>query len=74
MFKFFIILALLGLAYTYFKNASSFKAKKHNDRAPKQAENIIPCAYCGLHIPMSESVSFDNVYYCSDAHRKAFLK
>ena len=74
MTKFFIILALIWLGYTYFKNASRGRPKNPNAAAQKQAEDIVPCAHCGLHIPKSDSVSANNQYFCSDAHRKAFLK
>ena len=81
MTKFFIILALTWLAYTYFKNTSGFKntssSRTKNQRdttTSKKAEDIIPCAHCGLHIPKSESLIANNQYFCSDAHRRAFLK
>ena len=74
MTKFFIILALIWFAYLYLKKAVSPKMHNREDSGPKQAEVIIPCAHCGLHIPKSESIAINNIYFCSDAHRKAFLK
>lgn len=76
MFKFFIILALIWMVYIYLKYASNIKTKNQNnsDAVQKQVEHIIPCAHCGLYIPMNESISADNLYFCCGAHHKEFLK
>lgn len=44
-------------------------------------EDIVGCAYCDLHLPVSEAIlssatsaGDDAVYYCSEAHRLAALR
>lgn len=37
-----------------------------------QAEDMVRCIYCGVHLPKSESLMADSKYFCCDAHRRAF--
>ena len=74
MTKFFIFLALLWLVYSYFKNTSRAKSKHSSDATQKYAEDIVPCTHCGLHIPKSDGILANKQYFCSEAHRKEFLK
>lgn len=39
-------------------------------REALQAERMVACAHCGLHVPESESVQADGVHYCSGEHRR----
>lgn len=37
---------------------------------PDNAEKMVGCAYCGVHLPLSESVAGSGaLHYCSDEHR-----
>ena len=37
---------------------------------PDTTEKMVACAYCGIHLPLSESVAGSGaLHYCSDAHR-----
>ena len=40
-------------------------------QTPPRAEDMVRCAYCGVHLPVSESILAGKNYYCSDAHRRA---
>jgi uncharacterized protein len=33
-----------------------------------RAETMVQCAYCGLHIPVNESVADQGRYYCDEEH------
>ena len=35
----------------------------------KQPQDMVRCAYCGLHLPDNEAVVSHNASYCSEAHR-----
>ena len=38
--------------------------------AADAAENMVRCAQCGLHLPLSEALSGSSTeYFCSEAHR-----
>lgn len=50
------------------------KARKESEpdgNAPGQAEDMVRCAHCGLHLPKRESVAEEGKFYCGDAHRRA---
>ncbi len=44
-------------------------AEKTGQAGP--AEDMVRCAYCGVHLPKSESILSGGNYYCCDAHRRA---
>lgn len=52
------------------------KSYRMADSAGKQtsAEDMVRCAHCGVHLPVSESVREGDLYFCSVAHRDAHKK
>lgn len=38
--------------------------------APKEGEDMVRCAQCGVHLPKSESLLSQGKHYCSDEHRR----
>jgi uncharacterized protein len=38
---------------------------------PMQAEDMVRCVHCGVHLPKHESIHAGGAYYCSEAHRRA---
>ncbi len=36
---------------------------------PKQAQAMLECAHCGLHLPSADAVVAGSRVYCSEAHR-----
>ncbi len=42
-----------------------------NSPGRSEPENMVQCAYCGIHLPTSDSFSANNQYYCCEAHSKA---
>jgi uncharacterized protein len=51
--------------------------KSYRNQLPKdegssgQAEDMVRCVHCGVHLPKNESILAGNEYYCSEAHRRA---
>jgi uncharacterized protein len=39
--------------------------------APAGAEDMVPCAHCGVHLPRGDAVMDGELAYCSVAHRQA---
>ena len=39
--------------------------------APKHSlpVTVVPCAYCGLHIPKNEALAANGRYYCCTSHK-----
>jgi uncharacterized protein len=38
---------------------------------PAQAEGMVVCAHCGVHLPRSEALNVGELTYCSPVHREA---
>jgi uncharacterized protein len=50
--------------------ADSTAAAPPAPETPDTAEKMVACAFCGIHLPLSESVAGSGaLHYCSDAHR-----
>ena len=41
------------------------------ENVPGQAEDMVLCAHCGVHLPKRESILTRGKFYCSEAHRRA---
>ena len=66
-----ILLLVLGLFVAYWI-LKSYKKKVERRANQKQvgAEDMVRCAQCGVHLPRSESLTSDDVSYCSADHRR----
>ena len=40
--------------------------------ADPQAEDMVDCAYCGVHLPRGEGIMSGPRYFCSKEHEQAF--
>ena len=47
------------------------KEGNHGEGAPVQAEDMVRCVHCGVHLPKQESILAGGKFYCSEAHRSA---
>ena len=43
-------------------------------RPPPAPQEMIACAYCGVHLPRDEALPGRGGVFCGDAHRAAFEK
>ena len=41
-------------------------------QGPPQAQDMLQCAQCGLHLPRDESLPGKGGVFCGEAHRSAF--
>ncbi len=41
------------------------------DEVRGQAEDMVLCSRCGVHLPKRESIQAGGKFYCSEAHRRA---
>lgn len=67
MSRLLLIIAIVAVVYLLIR---------HYRQAPKQTsiENMVSCAYCGLHLPGSESINSDGRFFCGVEHRDAYRK
>jgi len=67
---FFAIIALL--IYWIIK---SRQPKDMDTNSPSEAiEDMVRCTHCGVHLPKSECITNDNMFFCSDEHRHQHLE
>ena len=65
----FLLLFLFGvMIYLVLKRAKRTPPDK--PKAVPPAETMIECAYCGLHVPLGESVAAADRRYCCEEHRR----
>ncbi|MEO8333268.1 MAG: PP0621 family protein [Gallionella sp.] len=70
MSRLLVLFAIVAVVYllfrSYRKNAS---AQDKTD-----AEDMVRCAHCGVHLPRSESIRAEGRDFCSAEHRDAYRK
>jgi uncharacterized protein len=65
-----LFLAVIA-AVVYWLLRSYRKQLPKEDSFSGQAEDMVRCAHCGVHLPKRESIIAGENYYCSEAHRRA---
>jgi len=82
MIKIFLLIIAVWLVITVLKryignlessSGSADEADKMNPGHP-ESEDMVQCAYCGVHLPASDSFLVGGQYYCCEAHSKALSK
>ena len=58
------------IAIVYWLLRSYRKKLPGDDTAPRQAEDMVLCVHCGVHLPKCESIQAEGKFYCSEAHRR----
>jgi len=69
-----IILLVLGLLLVYWLlKGYRRRVDRAGPKAPPavDAENMVQCAQCGVHLPRSESITTQGSFYCSAEHQRA---
>ena len=61
------ILLLAIAIWLVFVILKRYRASMQQPRA-RTSEDMVQCAACGLHLPKSDSLTKDGLYYCSIAH------
>jgi uncharacterized protein len=53
------------------------KARKHTstkiESLADASEDMVRCAYCGVHLPESESIANEDNFFCSNEHLHKYL-
>jgi uncharacterized protein len=68
-----LLLLLVGIvAYLVWKGLSR-DARARGERRPRtDAERMVGCSECGVHLPVSEAVESGGNFFCSEEHRRTF--
>ena len=72
MSRLLFLAAVIAIVYWLLK--SYRKQLPKEDVAPRQAEDMVLCVHCGVHLPKCESIQAEGRFYCSEAHHRAHLK
>jgi uncharacterized protein len=56
------VFGLIYLAFKYYAKSSSTKADSVD------AEDMVCCARCGVHLPKSQSINSDGKFFCCQSH------
>lgn len=65
----FLFLVVVGvLLYLIVTRAK--RGPREKPGAPAAPESMIQCAYCGVHLPQSESLPAGGRRYCCEEHRR----
>jgi uncharacterized protein len=66
MSRLLFLVAIVALIYLLLK---SYRRASRRPVAPDEAEDMVRCAQCGVHLPKGESIAAGGQHYCSEAHR-----
>lgn len=62
-------LLFLLIAYLAWRLLRGRKEPPASPPPPSSPEAVVGCAWCGLHVPLSESLEAAGRRYCSEEHR-----
>jgi len=65
------LILLFAIAAVIYLLLKSFRRDVPQQKQQAGVEDMVSCAQCGVHIPVSESVSAGGQVFCSVAHRDA---
>jgi len=67
--KYLLLLAVVMGMVWWIKLSRSVASPDKTATPANPPQNMVRCAYCGLHLPDNEAVVSGNASYCSQAHR-----
>jgi uncharacterized protein len=71
----FLVLILVGVVLYLGWKALSRRSRSARDRArPGDVERMVGCRQCGVHLPVSEAIEAGDNYFCSEEHRRMFVR
>jgi uncharacterized protein len=70
------ILFLLWLGWFFLRNylARQNRASKNASRKPLGSTRVVKCDYCEVHLPENTALHEDDLWFCNQAHRQAWLE
>lgn len=65
--KYLLLFGLLAIVWWQWRKR---QAEPPPAPPPRPAERMVACAQCGVHLPLSESVSDGRRHFCCEEHRQ----
>jgi uncharacterized protein len=78
LIRFIFLLLIVGIAWFVFKNfvrkqeLRTQRTRARNE-APQISGKIVRCKQCDVHLPETEAVREGDEWFCTQAHRQAWL-
>jgi len=70
-----LVLVLVGVVFYLVWRGIARRARTGRDRDPgTEAERMVGCRQCGVHLPVSEAVEADGSFFCSEEHQRLFTR
>lgn len=69
--KYLLLFVLLVVVWSIWKKRNDTAKPDDLNQNPLAPENMLLCAYCGVHLPESDSVLDGERVFCCAAHRDA---
>ena len=69
MSRLLLLIAIAIVVYVLFKSYRKKALREEKDKTI--TDDMVRCTHCGLHLPKSESVQVDGLFFCSAEHRDA---
>ena len=68
MSRLLFLTVVIAIVYWLLK---SYRRQLHKeDTTSMQAEDMVRCVHCGVHLPKRESIQMGDKFYCSEEHRR----
>jgi uncharacterized protein len=64
-----ILFLVIAVAVYWWLRKPRPMVRGHESPGPNEPETMVSCAYCGLHVPLRESVAAKGRHYCGAEHR-----
>ena len=72
--KILLFLVVVFVLLWLLRGATAGRRRGGAARPPQAPQEMIACAYCGVHLPRDEALPGRGGVFCGDAHRTAFEK
>jgi uncharacterized protein len=69
--KYLLLLLVVGVVWWALSSRRGGLRGPTGAASANKKENMVACAHCGVHLPLSEAVADGTHVYCNDAHRLA---
>jgi len=66
-----LFLAVIATVVYWLLRSYRRQLPKDEEDTSGQAEDMVRCIHCGVHLPKHESILASGEYFCSEAHRRA---
>jgi uncharacterized protein len=76
LIRFIFLLLILGIAWFVFKNfvrKQELRAQRTRNEQPQIVGKVVRCKHCDVHLPDTEAVREGDEWFCTQAHRQAWL-